>query len=233
MRKTNDCGDYPSVMLHRSHFGQLAIGGAMINRVYEDESWAEHEQTKPGNGGWRTRFDRSTHKHLFSCLPCHLVAMYAEGLQHFRNVSEGEMGFVSCDVEVETRPICYAVVVFRLPERMNSMGMIVKKEAEVQYVYLQSNFSFSHRIRHDGVYDLKEAYGIAQRRCGYSEEEFTLRRYADDEWQIHRNWHLLPKTQVPGRIRQVLHRTISSVKTTVDENFGQGKSFFKLPQKKK
>lgn len=227
MRDTNDFGLYPSVMLHRSHFGQLAIGGAMINQIYATESSAGYDQARPGDGGWRTRFDRRTDgRH--SDLPCHLVAMYVEGLQHFRNMSEGEMGFVSCDVEVETRPACYAIVMFRIPEQRNIMGKVVNKEEE-RYVYLRSNFSFSHRIHHDGLYDLKEAFDTASRRTGYSEEEFTLRRYADDEWYTHRNWHLVPKTQVPGRIRQVLHRTISSVKATVEENFGQGKSFFRLP----
>jgi hypothetical protein len=226
MRKDNESGLYPSVILHRSHFGQLAIGGAMINRVYEDENTAEYDQARPGDGGWRTRFDRRTDgRH--SELPCHLVAMYVEGRQHFRNQSEGEMGFVSCDVEIETRPSCYAVAVFRVPEQTNVDGKIVNDFGE-HYVYLRSNFSFSHRVRHDGFYDLKEAFDVARNRKGHNDEEWPFWETHGNEWQGDRNWHLVPKTHVPGRIRQILHKTVAEVDVTITDNFGQGKEFFKL-----
>jgi hypothetical protein len=224
MKNTNAPGLYPSILVHHSNYAQLAIGGAMINHVHEDEGMAECYEAKPLSGGWHTRFDGGNGNRV-SDMPCHIVSMYVEGLI---NISGCEGAY---DSETVIEPWCFAVVVFRSKEQKDYMSKVTKP-AEEQYVYLFSGFSFGDNVRHDGVYDLKEAFETARNRG--SDHEATLKlRYEDKEWDSHRSWRIIRKKHVPGRIRQILHRTVDQVESTVDNDFGQGKKFFQLPQKKK
>ncbi len=210
----NESGLYPSILLHRSNFGQLAIGGAMINRFWDDSSMGE---AIPASGGWITRFDGGSSRRRILDLPCDMVAMYVEGLIHIYGAGGGDLGMECDSIDEETAPWSFALVV--------SGG---------QYIYLWSRFSFSDRITNDGVYDLKEAYDIARGR-GLSWEARRERRSSLHYYEFGnlREWYLVRKKQVPSHIRQILHRTINTVKTTVSEQFGQGKKFFALPSHKR
>ncbi len=212
MFTNNQAGEYPSVLFHRSHRGQLVIGGAMLNR-FENEGMEEASQAVPSSGGWRTRFDGGTARTGVQDLPCDLVAMYVEGLIHISGY-EG-----AYDSEVEIEPSCYAVVVFRWMERKD----IKPRE---QTLYLQSHFSFCDRVQHDGVYDMKNAVKVATQK-GFQ------RDLNDRSGFVSRRWHLVGKKNVPGHVRQVLHKTLKTVDQTVDDNFGQGKKFFQLPERRK
>ncbi len=227
MRKTNDRGTYPSIMLHHSNYSQLAIGGAMLNRVHEDEGEAECSQCTPtGGSGWRTRFDGGNRPRSLD-MPCDLVAIYVEGQINIW----GDEG--AYDYEVVVHPLCYAVVVFRTKEEKDFRGRVTR-EAKQEYVYLWSGFSFVDRVRHDGVYDLKNAFETARKGGSIETPEEHIARNREYGWQLQeREWHIIGKARVPGRIRQILHRTIKEVRNTVDFNFGQGSKFFKLPEKRK
>ena len=96
MRNGNVPGVYPSILIHRSHNGQLAIGGAMINPIYENDDEAEYRQAAPASGGWRTRFDGGSYDYWLSDLPCHMVAMYVEGLIYIYGGGGGDLG-MECD----------------------------------------------------------------------------------------------------------------------------------------
>ncbi len=229
MRKTNEWGIYPTIMLHHSNYIQLAIGGAMLNRIHENEEEAECYQCTPtGSSGWHTRFDGGSRPGPLD-MPCDLVAIYLEGQM---NIS-GFEGAYDSDVVVD--PLCFAVVVFRSPEVKNYMGTVTRKSKQ-EYVYLWSVFSFIDRIRHDGVYDLKEAFETARKGGPLMTQEERWQRPSSHNGTFdhtEREWHIIGKARVPGRIRQILHRTINSVKETVDGNFGQGSKFFRLPRKPK
>lgn len=228
----NDPGLYPSVMIHRSHSGQLAIGGAMINRVHEDSGMAEVFEAVPASGGWYTRFDGGSMGTRILDMPCDLVAMYVEGLIHIYGGGGGDLGLECDSVDVEINPSCYALVVYRWKERKDLMGKVVREAGE-RYVYLQSHFSFTDRVANDGVYDLKEAHEVARTRGLSWDARYERRKHLGSEQsRRHRDWHLVAKKDVPGHIRQLLHRTIDSTRTSVDEQFGQGKKFFKLPTRK-
>lgn len=222
MLKINESGIYPSIMVHRSNYGQLAVGGAMINRIHEDEEIAEVFQTIPSSGGWTTRFDGGTLGCRILDLPCDIVAMYVEGLVYISGF-EG-----AYDSEIKIEPSCYAVAVFRSKEQKDCMGKVVRP-AEDRYVYLWSAFNFADRIRHDGMYDLKNAFDTAHNQGPIEYPRENTRA----EWDSRRSWHLIPRRFVPGRVRQILHYTVSSVKEAVDDNFGQGKKFFALAKKRK
>lgn len=60
MKKINDAGKHPSIFLHESSYGHLAIGGAMLTTVYEDDEWTEHHGARMMSGGWQTRFDKGS-----------------------------------------------------------------------------------------------------------------------------------------------------------------------------
>lgn len=228
MRNTNERGTYPSIMLHHSNYSQLAIGGAMLNQVHENEEEAECYQCTPtGGSGWRTRFDGGTRPGPLD-MPCDLVAMYVEAQI---NISGCEGAY---DSEEVVAPLCFAVAVFRTNEVKDYKGKVIR-EAKEEYVYLWSSFSFINRIRHDGVYDLKEAFETARKGGPLMTQEERWQRpssYNGTLDHAEHEWHIVDKKRVPGRIRQILHRTIGSVKETVDSNFGQGSKFFKLPGKK-
>lgn len=216
-------------MIHRSSYSQLAIGGGMLTRVHEDENEAECSQCTPtGYTGWHTRFDGGVRPGILD-MPCDLVAMYVEAQI---NISGCEGAY---DSEEVVAPLCFAVAVFRTPEVKNYFGKVVR-EAKEEYVYLWSSFSFINRIRHDGVYDLKEAFETARKGGPLMTQEERWQRPSSYNGTLDHaecEWHILRKKHVPGRIRQILHCTINSVKETVDSNFGQGSKFFKLPKRKK
>lgn len=223
MRNTNERGTYPSIMLHHSNYSQLAIGGAMLNRVHENEEEAECYQCTPtGSSGWHTRFDGGSRPGPLD-MPCDLVAMYVEGQI---NIS-GFEGAYDSDVVVD--PLCFAVVVFRTKEEKNFSGQVIR-EAREDYVYLWSHFDFANRVRHDGVYDLKDAFDTAAKGGPVLTMEERWAR--ETPYEAERNWHITGKKRVPGRIRQMLHKTVKEVSNVADNNFGQGSKFFKIPGKK-
>ncbi len=228
MRKTNDRGMYPLIMIHRSSYSQLAIGGAILTRVHEDEFQAECSQCTPtGCSGWHTRFDGGVRPGVLD-MPCDLVAMYVEAQINISGY-EGEY-----DSEEIVAPLCFAVAVFRTNEVKDYKGKVIR-EAKQEYVYLWSSFSFVDRIRHDGVYDLKEAFETARKGGPLMTQEERWQRtssYNGTFDHAEHGWHIIGKCRVPGRIRQILHRTVNTVKETVDGNFGQGSKFFKIPGKK-
>lgn len=222
MLKNSAAGLYPTIVLHRSHVGQLAIGAAMLTRLgyYEQEA----DEATPSSGGWSTRFDGGTLYHRHLDLPCDYVAMYVEGLIHI----SGDEG--AYDSETEVYPSCYSVVAFRYTEKTEEKvlgGTLTKvgPRIKTEYFYLRSHFDFIDRVRHDGLYDLKNAFEIARMSGGR-----ILEQLEDDPMQRgRREWHLVPKTSVPGRIRQILHKSIDHVDVVVTRGFGQGKEFFNIP----
>ena len=223
MKKVNEEGLFPKVLVHRSSFSQLAVGGAMMDRVLEDGYEGESYRCRmSGEGNWRTRFDGGDqHPSRILDLPCDLLAMYAEG-QMIVSGCEG-----AYDWEKLVHPSCYAVVVFR-----RKMDKTVVEE----YTYLRSHLDFTDRICHDGLYDLKNAFEVACNRGPTMTRGERIARFQEIGWaeaNFEREWHVINKARVPGRIRQVLHRTVSTVKETVDANFGQGKKFFQNPKTKK
>jgi hypothetical protein len=225
MRKNNDRGIYPAIMSHHSNYSQLAIGGVMLSRVHNNEEEAKvYECTPSGATGWRTRFDGGS---FFSALdmPCNLVAMYVEG----QIKTWGDEG--AYDSEVVVEPACYAVVVFRTREEKDFQGKVTR-EAKLEYVYLRSDFNFGCRVCHDGVYDLKDAFETARKHGPIMTDYERALRIVPLGF-VERYWHLVGKTHVPSRIRQILHRTVKEVGNVVDSNFGQGSKFFKLPRRKK
>ncbi|MHB1316470.1 MAG: hypothetical protein ACYCZW_01265 [Minisyncoccota bacterium] len=229
MKNTNERGIYPSVMMHHSSYCQLAIGGAMLTHFHQDEEEASCYQCTPtGCSGWRTRFDGGNGPGIQD-LPCDLVAMYVEGQI---NISGYEGAY---DSEEIVAPLCFAVVVFRSKEEKDYKGKVVR-EAREEYIYLWSHFGFTDRVRHDAVYDLKDAFEVARKggpTMTFDERLAHSREIGWDNANSEREWHLVGKGRVPGRIRQLLHRTVNETKRVVDKNFGQGGAFFKLPQKKK
>ncbi len=214
---------YPSVLFHRSNNGQLAIGGAMINR-FEREEMVEVSEAAPQSGGWRTRFDGGAPPSGGQDLPCSLVVMYVEGLIHISGY-EG-----AYDSEVKTAPACYAAVAIRWHGRTNEEALVraLRRFRGVPYqeerYYLQSHFSFIDRIQHDGAYDLKSAFDVVGNK-GFRRSE------QDRPLRLARQWHLVPKSRVPSPIRQVLHKTLVRLEETIDDNFGQGKKFFEIPNR--
>lgn len=226
---TNKEGIYPSVLVHGSSYSQLIVGSAMINRVHESEEAASCYQCTPtGSSGWRTRFDGGNSPRIQD-MPCDLVAMYIEGQI---DISGYEGAY---DYEEIVAPLCFAVVVFRSKEERDHRGNVVR-EAREEYVYLRSHFGFSDRVWHDAVYDLKDAFEVARKGGPTMTFDEKITRYREIGWDnenSERDWHLVGKGWVPGRIRQVLHRTIDTVKKTVDSNFGQGKKFFQNTKTKK
>ena len=201
MFTNNAPGLYPTVLVHRSHAGQLAIAGAVINRVEDNPELIEAFEACPQSGGWRTRFDGGSRPGLD--LPCEIVAMYVEGLIHITG-SEG-----AYDSWIVTEPQCFAVVHDQWTD---------------ERVYLRSRFSFVDRVVHDGVYDLADARAIVN---GIPVTERDLNSHS------RRNWQVVRKSQVPGRVRQILHRAVRTANDIVNYNFGQGKDFFELPQRRK
>lgn len=227
MLKNSAAGLYPTIVLHRSHVGKLAIGGAMLTKLDYTEEYAA--QATPSSGGWSTRFDGGTLYNRHLDLPCNYVAMYVEGLIHIRGY-EG-----AYDSETEIYPSCFAVVAFRFTEKTEEqviLGGVYTKTGQrikTQHVYLQSSFGFTDRIRHDGLYDLKNAFEIARWNGGRNLEQL-------DEDPLHRGrreWHLVSKAGVPGRIRQVLHRSLKHVDAVVTKGFGQGIELFKIPGRRR
>jgi hypothetical protein len=217
MRGNNTDGLYPSIFLHRAHRGQLAIGGAMINRLNSSEKLAEVYEATPVSGGWRTRFEGGAPRVGAQDLPVSLSVMYIEGLIH---ISGDEGGY---DSEVEIQPSCYALVIYRWNERndkpflsgaLGKLGVVAKEER----VYLQSRFSFVDRVQHDGVYDLKNAFDVARNKGPIPIQQRPHFKTRD--------WHLVPKTRVPGHVRTILHASAKAVDVVIDNNFGQGKKFF-------
>ena len=197
----------------------------MINRIYEDENHTEYDQATPASGGWHTRFDGgSYYDSRISALPCHLVAMHVEGLIYINGAGGGDLGMECDSIDEEILPSCYALVVIRTGEEKDWANRVTQP-AEDKYFYLYSRFSFTSRVAHDGVYDLKDAFETV-REC------HSVNSNPEMEWEQHRTWHLMPKGFVPSHVRQMLHRTVNTVRETVDNNFGQGKKFFKLPHSK-
>jgi hypothetical protein len=222
MKIQNVPGSYPSILVHRSHFGQLAIGGAMIDTVYEDDSL---EHTTPadmsawmGSGGWNTRFDGKDH-------PPHLVALYAEGLRYTNGYGE------DFEEDIVVNPICYAAVALRYPEERDYHNKLVRKAGQIIF-YLQPRcFYFESSIAHNGVYDLKYAFDLVvnfRNSTNLHVEQEKLREQSDrlDVYAM-RDWELIPKTRVPGNVRLHLQRTLELTRTTLDSQFGQGADFFK------
>jgi len=214
MYSKNDSLFSPKVLLSRSHFDQLAIGGAMMD--CDDPELEKVFQVSPASGGWNTRFDQG-HS---SDLPYNLVAMNINALIH---ITGGEDDW---DEEIITEPSCYGLVVFR---KKSDNGEIIEN-----YIYLYSRFGFVNRITKDGRHDLSEAHFVASRK-GLSRNERSSRRkkLTLDESLRLRDWHMLPKKDVPGNVRQILHRTIDATRTTADNQFGQGKDFFEFKGKER
>ena len=202
----NTPGLYPTLMFHRSSGSHLAIGAAMLNHVFSvHDDYVELYEAGMVSGGWRTRFNRGSQS--TGDLPCGIVVMYVEGLTYI-NGDEG-----AWDERVEREPACWALA----------------QDSEGNRVYMWSPFSFASRIAHDGIYDLADAYTIAQGK------ELPRRLPDDRNWLCRRrNWMRIErKREVPGRIKTILHRTVAAVEDTLTRNFGQGKSFFELPQSQK
>lgn len=188
----------------------------MLTKVDYTDNYAT--QATPSSGGWSTRFDGGSIYNFRLDMPCDYVAMYVEGLIHL----SGDEGTYHSKTEIH--PSCFAVVVFRWVRRsIKGVG----KDTINRYIYLQSRFGFTDRVRHDGLYDLKNAFEIARMSGGRNLEQL-------DEDPFHRGrrqWHIVPKTRVPGRIRQVLHKSLRHVDVVVTRGFGQGKDFFRIPSR--
>lgn len=223
----------PTILLHRSHQSQIAIGGAMLTELHNTDKDVDSGAAKPASGGWRTRFDGG-HLQRFTgyrledeAHTCTLVAMHVEGLIHISGADYGE-GFECVEERVEVGTSCYAVVVIRTGRVRDYRGKTIH-EGETRYVYMCARFSFSDRIQHDGLYDLNEAYELACTERGLSRKNRFDRRWEPDfnRAMCPRDWFLVSKKDVPGRVRQVLHRTIDTVRQTVENQFGQGADFFR------
>lgn len=205
----------PKVVLHRSHFHQLVIGGAMID--HGDPEFAQVHEVSPTNGSWKTRFDHGRDR---SDLDCDLMAMYVEGSCYIY----GYEGAYDMDVKVD--PQCYALVLFRHR---------VKGELKQLPVYLRSPLSFASRITEDGFYDLGDAHYVAQHRGNIDQDtRFECsRELTFEDHSRRRDWRIVSKKWVPSHVRQHLHKAIEVVRMTIDSNFGQGKDFFALSSKKR
>ncbi len=194
----------------------------MMDHVLEDGYDGESYRCRmSGEGTWRTRFDGGDHPSRILDLPTDVVAMYAEG----RIIISGCEG--AYDSEELVAPSCYVVVVFRRK---------VDKKVVEKYMYLRSHLNFGDRICHDGLYDLQGAFEVARKggpTMTFDERITHFQEIGWDNAKWEREWHLVGKARVPGRIRQVLHRTVNTVKETIDNNFGQGKKFFQNPKTKK
>jgi hypothetical protein len=217
------------VLFHHSHMGHLAIGAATMDRDPCDKLGGCYDASM-ASGGWVTRFDKGAPPGAASSdLPCDLVAMYAEGLQH---ISGGDDDW---DVAVMTQPSCYALVVFRWGAGKHCSDSSLDREASERYVYLRGQLSFSDRITNDGSFDLDEAHLIARMRNGIPYKVWYDRNFGSDpntHPKSERAWHHVRKGEVPGHVRVFLHRATEKVRETVDGQFGQGPDFFKLPKRK-
>jgi hypothetical protein len=228
MKKINEPGTYPSVMVHHSSYSQLAIGGAMLTHFHKDAEEASCYQCTPtGSSGWRTRFDGGRGPNIQD-MPCNLAAMYVEGQINIW----GDEG--AYDSEEVVAPLCFAVVVFRSREEKDWSGKITR-EARDEYVYLWSHLGFTSQVQHDGVYDMKNAFEVARKggpTMTFDERIARSREIGWDDAESEREWHLVGKSRVPGRIRQLLHRTVNETRRVVDRNFCQNSGFFRLPSRK-
>lgn len=198
------------IHLTRSHFTQLAIGASdsgldTFYREWETEDCENNTRSGLGspcrisfNGGWNTRFDGAPRHGKESYV---FVALYADCKRTERVDYDGWYGLDGGTVYEPVGERLFAFVI-----RWNK-GVRCER-----YLWCEKSVRTA----------CFDALNLVDEAAAHVMEQILHCAYHTGLGDETEKWWGLPKTHVPGEVRQVLHRTIG----TVQNLFGQGKDFF-------
>lgn len=197
---------YARPLICVTHRADMVMAGATM----DGEDDVDDERFRMVGGGWTTPYVPSTYRTdiLGEHQHGHRVVIHARGFYHV----DGCDG--AWEMETEVAPQMYALVTAQQSGRR---------------FYLQAYyFHEGSRLIDGGSFDLTRAAEHVQRitdkRSAYS--PILQGDRADSEWN--RPWVMVPKKDVPGRMRQVLHAVDEDLSRFLTANFGRKPGYFAI-----